>query len=95
MTMITTKNVAASFDEVAPRYDLMVALNPGYHTHLRAAADVLIERLPHPEATNGHHPVGLLDLGCGSGASTRAILQAAQAAGLRYYLVGVDASTGM
>jgi ubiquinone/menaquinone biosynthesis C-methylase UbiE len=95
VTMITTKNVAASFDEVAPRYDLMVALNPGYHTHLRAAADVLIERLPHPEATNGHHPVGLLDLGCGSGASTRAILQAAQAAGLRYNLVGVDASTGM
>src|SRR6476661_9390569 len=93
--MITTKNVAASFDEVAPRYDRMVALNPGYHTHLRAAADVLIDRLPHPEVSNGHHPVGLLDLGCGSGASTRAILQAAQAAGLRYTLVGVDASTGM
>ena len=95
MTMITTKNVAAGFDEVAPRYDLMVALNPGYHTHLRSAADVLIDRLPHPEVSNGHHPVGLLDLGCGSGASTRAILQAAQAAGLRYNLVGVDASTGM
>ena len=95
MTMITTKNVAAGFDEVAPRYDLMVALNPGYHTHLREAADVLIHWLPHPEASNGQHPVGLLDLGCGSGASTRAILQAAQAAGLRYNVVGVDASTGM
>jgi ubiquinone/menaquinone biosynthesis C-methylase UbiE len=93
--MITTKNVAAGFDEVAPRYDLMVALNPGYHTYLRAAADGLIDRLPHPEVSNGHHPVGLLDLGCGSGASTRAILQAAQAADLRYNLVGVDASTGM
>ena len=49
MTMITTENVAAGFDEVAPRYDLMVALNPGYHTHLRAAADALVEWLPRPE----------------------------------------------
>ena len=52
--MITTKNVAAGFDEVAPRYDLMVALNPGYHAHLRAAADALIDRLPRPEVSNGH-----------------------------------------
>jgi hypothetical protein len=36
--MITTDNVPTAFDEVAPRYDLMVALNPGYHAHLRAAA---------------------------------------------------------
>ena len=49
MTMITTENVAAGFDEVAPRYDLMVALNPGYHAHLRAAADALVEWLPRPE----------------------------------------------
>ena len=50
VTMITTENVAAAFDEVAPRYDLMVALNPGYHAHLRAAADALVEWLPRPEA---------------------------------------------
>jgi len=93
--MITTKNVAAGFDEVAPRYDLMVALNPGYHRHLRSAADALIDRLPHPEVSNGHYPMGLIDLGCGSGASTRALLQAAGAAGVRCNLVGVDASTGM
>ena len=95
MTMITTKNVAAGFDEVAPHYDLMVALNPGYHAHLRAAADALIDRMPRPEVANGHYPVGLVDLGCGSGASTRAVLHAAQAAGVRCTVVGVDASTGM
>ena len=36
--MITTREVPVTFDEAAPRYDLMVALNPGYHRHLRAAA---------------------------------------------------------
>ncbi len=96
MTMITTENVAAGFDEVAPRYDLMVALNPGYHAHLRAAADALVEWLPRPEVSaEPSSPVRLLDLGCGSGASTRAALQAAQAAGLGCTIVGVDASSGM
>ena len=32
--VITTENVAEAFDEAAPRYDLMVGLNPGYHRHL-------------------------------------------------------------
>ena len=91
--MITTENVAAAFDEVAPRYDLMVALNPGYHGHLRAAADALVEWLPRskPETVSAT----LLDLGCGSGASTRALLEAAQSAGLQAEIVGVDASAGM
>ena len=96
MTMITTENVAAGFDEVAPRYDLMVALDPGYHTHLRAAADALVEWLPRPElSAQPSSPVRLLDLGCGSGASTRAALQAARAAGCGCTMVGVDASSGM
>ena len=96
MTMITTENVAAGFDEVAPRYDLMVALNPGYHMHLRAAADALVEWLPRPElSAQPSSPVRLLDLGCGSGASTRAALQAARAAGCGCTMVGVDASSGM
>jgi ubiquinone/menaquinone biosynthesis C-methylase UbiE len=67
-----------------------VALNPGYHRHLRAAADALLERLPRPAL-----PVRILDLGCGSGASTRALQRAAEAADLRFALVGVDASAGM
>jgi len=91
--MITTENLAAAFDEVAPRYDLMVALNPGYHKHLRAAADALVEWLPRdkPDAASAD----LLDLGCGSGASTRAALEAARAAGVPVAIVGVDASGGM
>jgi ubiquinone/menaquinone biosynthesis C-methylase UbiE len=91
--MITTENLAAAFDQVAPRYDLMVALNPGYHKHLRAAADALVEWLPRgkPDAASAD----LLDLGCGSGASTRAALEAARAAGMPVAIVGVDASGGM
>jgi ubiquinone/menaquinone biosynthesis C-methylase UbiE len=104
MTMITSENLAAAFDEVAPRYDLMVALNPGYHAHLRAAANALVEWLPRPKIAGSMRPepvegrqshLNLLDLGCGSGASTRAVLRAAQAAGLRSLIVGVDASPAM
>jgi ubiquinone/menaquinone biosynthesis C-methylase UbiE len=90
--MITSENVAAAFDEVAPRYDLMVALNPGYHAHLRAAAEALMEP---PPLSLGPVTVHLLDLGCGSGASTRAVVQAAQAAGIRFEILGMDASAGM
>ena len=92
MTMITTENVAAAFDEVAPRYDLMVALNPGYHAHLRMAANGLVEWLARPQPESELPPIRLLDLGCGSGASTRAVLEAAQSVGLRLAIVGADAS---
>jgi len=93
--MITTENVAAAFDEVAPRYDLMVALNPGYHAHLRMAANGLVEWLVRPQPESKLPPIRLLDLGCGSGASTRAVLEAAQSVGLRLAIVGADASAGM
>jgi ubiquinone/menaquinone biosynthesis C-methylase UbiE len=95
VNMITTENVAAAFDEVAPSYDLMVAFNPGYHAHLRAAADALVEWLPRPKPAGSAPLVRLLDLGCGSGASTRAVQLAAQAADVRFAIVGVDASAGM
>jgi ubiquinone/menaquinone biosynthesis C-methylase UbiE len=82
------------FDRAAPRYDLMVALNPGYHRHLRSAACALLERL-----AGGSDPLDslrLLDLGCGSGASTRALLGAAQTSRESApTIVAVDASAGM
>jgi ubiquinone/menaquinone biosynthesis C-methylase UbiE len=92
---ITTANVPAAFDQAASRYDLMAGLNPGYHTNLRFAADALIERLPAlgPEASSP--PVRLADLGCGSGASTRALVHAAQAHRVLAEVVGIDASAGM
>ena len=93
--LITSEDIATAFDEVAPRYDLMVALNPGYHAHLRAAANALMEWLPRPALRSAGPPARILDLGCGSGASTRAVQRAAQAAGLLSAIVGVDASAGM
>ena len=71
---IDDHELASAFDLAAPRYDLMVALNPGYHRELAAAANALAEDL-------GAFPdvVRLLDLGCGSGASTRALVRAFEA----------------
>lgn len=73
--------VPGQFDEVAGNYDLLVALNPGYHAHLKTSA----KRLEAP-------PQGrLLDLCCGTGASTRAMIKAYPQA----EVTGVDASIGM
>lgn len=85
-------DVAAAFDGAAPRYDLMVALNPGYHRHLLSAATALAEQVPGPEPDST--AVRVVDLGCGSGASTRALL-AALGGDRRVEITGVDASAGM
>ena len=88
--------VPATFDGVAPTYDLMVALNPGYHRHLRISAEVLVSQLPGPGELPEGRPVRVVDLGCGSGASTRALEEALLAAGhQRAEVVGVDGSAGM
>jgi ubiquinone/menaquinone biosynthesis C-methylase UbiE len=88
--------LADAFDRAAPTYDAMVALSPGYHAQLHTAAGLLVERLPCPDA--GDRQVTVLDLGCGSGASTRAVLDA-WSAGTRtsgdLTVHGVDASEGM
>jgi ubiquinone/menaquinone biosynthesis C-methylase UbiE len=85
--------LADAFDRAAPTYDAMVALSPGYHAQLRTAADALVGGLP--SRAGGSAPV-VLDLGCGSGASTRAVLDAwAAAGGGDLDLSGVDASAGM
>lgn len=87
---VTRTEVPEAFDEVADRYDLMVGMSPGYHAQLRASADALLDavldRVRHPVAdtgaagmSSGEAPVAgslrLLDLGCGSGASTRALVE--------------------
>ena len=101
---LTPREVPQAFDEVADRYDLMVALSPGYHRQLRASAEVLVlgastrspDNDPHrnppsdpPSDPDGDPPsdpdggpdgrpvhLRILDLGCGSGASTRAVVDA-------------------
>ena len=94
MNVITTENVSEAFDEAAPRYDVMVALNPGYHRHLRTAADSLVEAMPNGAERSPDRPA-VVDLGCGSGASTRALQRSLEAAGLAPEVVGIDASAGM
>lgn len=78
-------NMAEAFDRGARRYDLMVRLNPGYHRELRRAAEALTSRFD-------GEPQALLDLACGSGASTRALADAAPEGS---YILGLDASPGM
>jgi ubiquinone/menaquinone biosynthesis C-methylase UbiE len=81
--------VPEAFDDVASRYDLMVALNPGYHAHLRRSANALVLSL------DGARPARLVDVGCGSGASTRAVLGALDHTGIAAQVLGVDGSAGM
>ena len=88
--------LADAFDRAAPTYDAMVALSPGYHDQLRTAAEALVERLPAPGTDGG--ALRVLDLGCGSGASSRALLTAWFAQGGSaddLTVTGVDASEGM
>lgn len=76
--------VPAAFDAGAAAYDKLVGANPGYHDHLRLSAQRM--RLP-----DGGRGLRLLDAGCGTGASTAALLAAAPHA----EIVAVDASAGM
>lgn len=76
------------FDRAAERYDLLTRLNPGYHGALRGAARALVDRVRQHSAG----PLRLWDLGCGSGLSTRAVVDAA---GDGATVVGLDSSAGM
>jgi len=77
-------DIPGAFNAGAPAYDKLVDANPGYHTHLRLSA----ERMGIPDQGEG---LRLLDAGCGTGASTAALLAAAPKA----EIVAVDASGGM
>lgn len=78
------REVPADFDVVADRYDLLTSKNPGYLEHLRLSA----ERLALPARGAG---LRLLDLCCGTGLSTAALLETYPQA----RVVGLDASAGM
>jgi ubiquinone/menaquinone biosynthesis C-methylase UbiE len=77
-------HVPAAFDVGAPAYDALVGANPGYHRHLRMSAQRM-------RLANGGKGLRLLDAGCGTGASTAALLSVAPHA----EIVAVDASAGM
>ena len=76
--------VPQAFDQDASSYDRLVAANPGYHHHLRLSA----ARLGLPDRGAG---LRLLDVGCGTGLSTAALLETYPDA----EIVAVDASAEM
>ncbi|GAA2431152.1 class I SAM-dependent methyltransferase [Actinomadura vinacea] len=84
MNLLRDAELAAAFDRAARSYDRLVAADPCYHAGLRRSA----RRLALPDGGAGRR---VLDLGCGTGASTAALLRAAPHA----EIVAVDASAGM
>ncbi|WP_431962528.1 class I SAM-dependent methyltransferase [Actinacidiphila sp. bgisy160] len=84
MPVMHGAELASAFDHAAALYDRMVAVNPGYHAHLRRSARRLGLRA-------GGSGMRLLDVGCGTGASTAALLTAAP----RARITAVDSSAGM
>ena len=77
-------DIPAAFDAGAAAYDKLVGANPGYHVHLRISA----QRMRLQDQGRG---LRLLDAGCGTGASTAALLAVAPQA----EIVAVDGSAGM
>ncbi|MEU6622748.1 class I SAM-dependent methyltransferase [Streptomyces litmocidini] len=84
MVLLRDTELAEAFDHASGTYDRMTSASPGYHRHLRRSA----RRLALPSRGAGRT---VLDLGCGTGASTAALLRAAPFASV----TGVDASGGM
>ncbi|MGW0330741.1 methyltransferase domain-containing protein [Streptomyces sp. NPDC003011] len=84
MTLLRDADLAAAFDHAAHSYDTLVAANPGYHAHLRRS----VRRLGLSRAGRG---LRVLDLGCGTGASTAALCAVLPDADI----TAVDASAGM
>jgi ubiquinone/menaquinone biosynthesis C-methylase UbiE len=84
MTLLRDRDLARAFDHAAHSYDRLTSLNPGYRTDLLRSA----HRLGLPRLGAG---LRVLDLGCGTGTSTRALLRAAP----RARIEAVDASAGM
>ena len=76
--------VPAAFDTAAFAYDRLTGANPGYREHLRLSA----ARLGLPDGGRG---LRVLDAGCGTGASTAALLAVAPHA----QVTALDASAGM
>jgi ubiquinone/menaquinone biosynthesis C-methylase UbiE len=81
VTRLRDADLTSAFDAGAPAYDLLVDRNPGYHEHLRLSAR---------RGLTGREK-RVLDAGCGTGASTAAVLSVARHA----EVVGVDAADAM
>jgi ubiquinone/menaquinone biosynthesis C-methylase UbiE len=78
------REVPSDFDIVAGTYDTLVTRNPGYIDHLKLSATRL-------DLPNNGEGARILDLCCGTGLSTEAVVAAFPKA----TVVGLDASGGM
>lgn len=83
-TGLTRSEVPDAFDVGAQAYDRLVGANPGYHANLRTSA----RRMGLAGRGRG---LRILDAGCGTGASTAALLAVAPEA----EIIAVDAARGM
>ena len=88
MTLLRDDDLARAFDHASHTYDRLTALNPGYRTDLLRSA----RRLRLADGGAGRH---LLDLGCGTGASTRALLRAAPRARITAARIRVRVGPGL
>ncbi|MBL3669162.1 methyltransferase domain-containing protein [Streptomyces sp. M2CJ-2] len=84
MTLLRDHDLARAFDHASHTYDRLTALDPGHRTGLLRSA----RRLRLPDGGAGRH---VLDLGRGTGTSTRALPRAAP----RARITALDASSGM
>lgn len=88
------RSVTGEFDLVGAEYDRLTNRSPGYADQLYSSARLLVGQLrrrPGP----GDPPVRVADLGCGSGASTAALVRALTESGLPFTIDGVDGSESM
>ncbi|MFC4497088.1 class I SAM-dependent methyltransferase [Streptomyces ovatisporus] len=88
MTVLHGGGLKNAFDRASGAYDSLTSVNPGYHRHLRLAARGMLSGA---QRAGGGAGMRVLDLGCGTGASTAAVLRAAPKA----RIVAADASAGM
>jgi ubiquinone/menaquinone biosynthesis C-methylase UbiE len=87
MAVLHGGGLTSAFDKGSAAYDRLVGANPGYHRHLRRAARAALDGM----ASADDGGLRVLDLGCGTGASTAALLAVAPDA----RITAVDASAGM
>lgn len=99
--------VTAEFDEIGAHYDRLTGLSPGYAQQLYSSARLLVGQLARGQRAAGTvpaagtvrgepaRPLRVADIGCGSGASTRALVRALTESGMPFQVEGIDGSAGM
>lgn len=94
---VASLDVTGEFDQIGRHYDRLTGMSPGYRRQLRCSAAALIASVTGPDgcARPSGRRLRFADLGCGSGASTRALVDELTAAGLPFAIDAIDASAGM